>query len=942
MQRGLVAIYVLRASRVHMCSALVSTVLIFRPPVSQNNIITFVDDNAGEYHSAPSVSDPTFERGDDTIAGLGDWFSRPVRIRQIQWSENSNIDINFSPWYDYFNNPEIYAKIKGFSRLRCKMHVKLIINASPFQYGLGIMAYKPLATTVNTRVDFSGGVLNNTTNTVDEFIMGLTQRMHAHFMPQYSKGCEMELPFVYYKDWLPLEQGLSHLQDMGVVNVYSYDALRSAATTNASPISIAIYAWATDVKLAGPSMSLQSDEYSERPVSTVASAVANAANALVDIPFLAPFARATNMAATNVGRIARFFGFSNPPLIDPVHSMRLNYTANLCSPDIPTQVEKLSMDPKNELTVDSRTVGLDGEDHMTIKHMLDRDVYFARCTWSATSAPDTAIWSTYINPDVSFVSPVTANLGNGVRVSMTPASLISQMFAHWRGPITYKFVAAASQFHRGRLRLSYDPNGPWSNAELGTARLYQKVWDLSTSNTFEFTVPFMAPSTWLRPFGGATNSFTTNGNRFWDSAQGTPSLPYNNFTGSSPYWNGCLRVDVMNELTAPSNVDAMIFVYINCKDVEFANPQNLGVDFSHAILQSDDITISDSVTQETIPVVDNTDHVYDVYMGEKIVSTRQIIHRANYWDTIRPGFFGAFDIMPSFNILTATWRSLMIKWSIPRLPMPFIVLPPNASNGNTAGFPNWDTWDRSGVANAFGSNARTLPITLLSSCYVGWRGSVVWRGFMEKRVDNTDVQITSLKLNRDLASATGMRPNDLTGPTNVNSAWNTLRGGHVTRLYDGGVDPTGLGGAGGVGGILLSSASDFYGYQNGDNIGVSKAAPHYTPQLEAVVPQYSNLRMHGGNPLYYFPFGSGYVDSSKSYATSGDTFDNIAITMNLTTNRSNTPLPFGKMFDVPAISLYAHGGVDYTNFMFVNVPTLWRYTASATGTVPRLAPENND
>ncbi len=848
----------------------------------------------------------------------------------------------FNPWLNYFSHPEIYAKIKGFCRLRCKLHVKLIINASPFQYSLGIMSYRPLCGD-GTVPAFSGGELANYTTLVNDTpsLMVHTQYPHAHFMPQMSKGCEMELPFIYFKDWIPLENSnLTHLRDMGRMTLLSYDVLRTASSSaSANPISVSVYAWASDVQLAGPSMSLQADEYAERPVSTVASAVAGAAGALQAIPPLAPFARATMMVANGIASVARFFGFSNPPVIDPVHNMRLSYAANLCSPEIPTQIEKLSMDPKNELTVDPRTVGLDGVDHMTIKHILDRDVYFSTVMWQASDAPDIPLFGMDINPAVSDLTSVTGVVGNGFKVQMTPGALMSQMFAHWRGPIKLKFVAACSAFHRGRLRISYDPNGRWGSTDLGTARLYQKVWDLSTANTFEYEIPFMAASTYLSTFRAASGG-SRLANRTWEERSATAGITYTSAT-----FNGCLRVDVMNELTAPAAVDVPIFVYINTGQVEFANPITIDAtgQFTHAALQS--LEVDDEVQSETIPVIDKIDHRNDVYMGERIVSTRQLIHRATYWDTLRPSYVGAPD-NASFSPTASNWRSITIKWIFPRLPMPFAIFSSGASGRAPAN--GWLPWNWFGDFSSFaryGSNCRTTPLSLLSMCYVGWRGSVVWRGFLEGTNQPIDsgIHIDELTLSREiLASPAALRPVDnstLAAPANFEM--NVLRGGAVVKVVDGGADPaTDITGSGWIA-LANVRLADVYSDLDTKAIGVSRACPDNTPNIEAVVPQYSNLRMHAGNPNYYVPAGSGY-NTTFSYATIGDTYDNVSLVARLSTARGTTPASVFTRLEVPPIDMYVHGGVDFTNFMFLAVPTLYRYSTTTANVLPTVAGQNDD
>lgn len=918
--------------------------------------MTFIDDNVGEVHAAPSITDPTFHRGEDHAAPFSGWFSRPLRVASYSWSEGTQLAEGFNPWMKYFSNPEVYSKIKGFSRLRCKLHVKLLINASPFQYSLGVMSYRPLAG--NTSIPaFSGGELDDYYNINNSFssLMSYTQMPHAHFEPQYSKGCEMELPFIYHMDWLPLESSdLAHLKEMGRLSIASYEVLRTAAAvTSANPINVSVYVWASEVELAGPSMSLQSkDEYSYRPVSTTASAIASAAHSLESVPAIAPFARATGVMASSLGNMAALFGFSNPPVIDPVHSMRINYAANLASTDIPTQIEKLSLDPKNELCVDSRTIGLDGVDHMSIRHIMDRDIFFTNFRWEATDVVDTVLFQTYVNPAVSVVS---AYIGASTKcmcssVQMVPAAMLGTMFENWKGPITFKFVVAASQFHRGRLRITYDPAGPWSNSVSGSMRLYQKIWDLSISNTFEFEVPYMAVAAYLKTYDACVTqdnpALVPPESSFW-APRGMNVRP----TYNSQYFNGAFRVDVMNELTAPAPIGVPIFVYVNTKDVEFANPTS-GASMSQISmvkLQSEDVMIvADEITHETIPIVDNVDNLPHVYMGEKVVSLRNILHRSAYWDNIRPSFLGS-TANPGYDPLAtgATMKNALVRWILPRLPMPFSVMrTENASGlptqGTYDGTPPWSSFNTTIAGfpsnTNYGCNARTTPLALITSCYTGWRGSVVWRAFINQNFSpqpnsSVSTHLDSLHIDRDQVSCDVQRPLDNSGIGGAfYSKFNVLQTGGVAEALAQ-ISPG-------------TTASTLISYLNNDYeslgvtvrnqfSGVSKATPDHVPTVDAILPHYSPNRMLSGNPQYYFPVASGYSIPTTGAYNNLDTFS-----INARYASYNNGSTAASLLFAPDISLYNHAGVDFTCFNFLAVPTVYVYNAkpalATTFTTPSL------
>lgn len=866
------------------------------------------------------------------MATFETWFSRPLKIATIPWPENGSIGQNIYPWYEYFSHPEVYAKIKGFSRLQAKMHIKLVVNASPFQYSLGLMSYRPLCGAASSTC-YSGGEFAQLEFNTNSALMVHTQYPHTFFSPEYSKGAEMELPFVYWKDWFdlvgPTSANLTTLRDMGRLTVQSFTELRnSSGTASANPITISVFAWVSDLKLAGPSMTLQSDEYSDRPVSTIASAVSSAAGAFLTIPPLAPFARATMMISGAIGSVAKFFGFSNPPVIDPVHTMRIGYSANLASPDIPTQVEKLSLDPKNELCVDPRTVGLSGVDEMSIAHILDRETYFTKFTWYAYDAPDTSLFGMDINPAVAIVQAqdVASVLGSAVKVQMTPGALMSQMFAYWRGPIKLKFVCACSQLHRGRIRITYDPSGRWGSSELGNMRLYQKVWDLATANSFEMEIPYMSTTGFSSTFQAAGNG-NSSSNKFWEERASSSGTTYN-----SSVFNGCIRVDVMNELTATVATAVDVFVFINCKGVEFAKPTDMdhvSGQFSPFELQAD-ISVSDAVVRESIDVSSTSDQSYNVYCGEVVRSTRNLIHRANRWSTIKPTFLPAAGVtdFSGFNTRTANWRYMFIRWIFPRMPLPFYTSATVLDRR-----PPWSYHVIPSVSEGFGCSSPTTTMSLLSMCYVGWRGSIVWRGFYSRPLVSDNLRIESSAIRRHDKSWNTIRSVDtstFSSPGKLSS--NVLQGGQVETA----LNNTGAGNTDYL--YFTTRFLDALGanyFKSSSKSGISKSNPYNTPQLEAVIPMYSKLRMYPGNPQTY-------IEKCSTTSFYDGTCDNVTIEEVLNGNYGAGPMPIDVADSHPALDLYVHGGVDYTNFGFLAVPTLYRYQTTTLTLLPQFAPEYLD
>ena len=546
----------------------------------------------------------------------------------------------------------------------------------------------------------------------------------------------MVLPFLYYKNWINLDTTLKEIQTLGRLRIQSVAPLQTTSTPATQPIVVTIFAWCDYHKESAPSYSLQAgDEYAQRPISVTSSAISAAARAMAKIPVLRPYAMATSMVMEAVGNIARYFGFSNPPVITDVKAIRPNYMNQFASPEISVQIDKLSYDPKNEVTVDPRTVGLTGKDEMDIATICDRDVLIDVCPWNATDTVTTPLLVLHVGPQFSF--SVT---GSGavttmpiVKAQMTPSAHIGCLFDMWTGSITYRFTSVASQFHRGRLLVSFDPDGfkpGYTSAAYTGPRTISKVWDISQNSDFEFTVPYMAPTGYLKT-GGLINQTTDRGIMLF----ARPTLP---FSAPSPYYddalyNGSIVVSVLNALTSNDpSANINIVTRYNCKDVEFAVPKDLDIPISAYALQSGEehalAAEPDDVVEATVPHTDCSGHV--IYTGEIVRSLRHALHRTNY--VFSAPIYTIYqvpktvysDVIPS---LSGPVANAYGRWS-GAFVMPHIPLFPGRSISSPVGGLNAG-WTVSNTGSAI-ADTRIAPPTataFIAAAYAGWRGSSVYR-----------------------------------------------------------------------------------------------------------------------------------------------------------------------------------------------------------------------
>jgi hypothetical protein len=575
--------------------------------------VQFLDETSGSSLTYNPILDSSVYEDIQPGIELQEFLSRPVLIQTLAWSQAMSPSMigNFKPWYDYFNSVPIKKKLDNYAFVSCNLKLKFIINASPFYYGSSLVSYRPLS-------DYASDTIVTESGNAEHMLY--SQRPHLWLFPQTNQGGEMTLPFFLHKNWLDVALA-TDFQAMGRIYVNIVDTLKSANGATGSQIDIQVFAWAEDVRLLGPTVTLAlqaKDEYQSRTVSKMASAIATTMGMMSKIPIIGPYMTATGMAASAVGSIAHLFGYTNVPNISDVDAFKPSPFPQFASPEISTPVEKLTLDPKNELTIDPRTVGLSPVDELAITNIITRESYLLTIPLASTDAVDTLLFSALVNPVMFRLGAATPP--DLPRVYESPLSYISRMFVHWRGDLIFRFRFICTQYHKGRIRITYDPVGPITTSSPAYSTAFNQVIDIGAENDIEITVPYMQGLPWL------------------DCDATFSALKYN--VGSSALAraatldNGTITIRVVNPLTAPvATTDMGIQVFVRAADnFEFAYPRDIPrvQIFS---LQSQDVYSGPLKILAGNAAGRLPDDRYLVNMGENCTSLRQLLRRTNYVNT---------------------------------------------------------------------------------------------------------------------------------------------------------------------------------------------------------------------------------------------------------------------------------------------------------------------
>jgi hypothetical protein len=97
---------------------------------------------------------------------------------------------------------------------------------------------------------------------------------------------------------------------------------------------------------------------------------------------------ASQIGAKTVASVASALGFSNPPVIEDTKPIKNQGIPQLAAPEISYPVEKLTIDPKNELTVDPAVLGLPNHDELSLHHLASKEAYVCTFSWSTADLSD--------------------------------------------------------------------------------------------------------------------------------------------------------------------------------------------------------------------------------------------------------------------------------------------------------------------------------------------------------------------------------------------------------------------------------------------------------------------------------------------------------------------------------------------------------------------------
>lgn len=677
----------------------------------------FEDIAGSQVDRITGVQPETLDTGQVNLLDMGDFLSRPIKLAQGTATLGSNFTMAIDVWEEFLSHASVRAKLRNYAYLRGKLKVRITVSGTPWHFGKLQVSYQPLAK-FNANLDYLVPQLGTSQRICA--LTYLSQAKGSRVIDVHdNKPLEIECPFIspqpmgrlFNKSPLILAaaDGYDDFDGFGTLYINSIGTIEAVAGGSpATSVGVQVYAWMEDLQLGCPTGTVIevstesdtkqiSDERVVGPVERISSKLASAASFMSKVPIIGPFATAAVAPLKAVSSVASLFGFSYPTIIDKPSRVKNEPFQNSSQFIGCDTGQRLTIDPKQELSVDPRSTGTE-EDEMAYSHIASVETLIDQFVWSSSDGQlASSIWMAPVNPRIAKRILVAAGPPPQYVVAPSALAFVATTHEWWRGDITFRFEVICSKFHRGSLAILYEPNISQNvviDTVLDLNKQYVTRIDLQTTTDFEFTVKWAFPRPWARVMP--------------DSLMG--DLGTVGFLGDAlfEYANGYIAVIPYTELQSPDGSDITINVYIKSDNMHF-NRYNLAkIPTARPSIEAD--TVFSPATPNPVENMDlnNTtateDNISLFTFGEQPISYRSALRRFSPWRNNSTLKLTAAYNGPILRYITYPWST------------------PTPSYGSAAS---------DSTPNLFG---------YLRLAYLGFRGGIKWRFSLAGPVSTTYYQ----------------------------------------------------------------------------------------------------------------------------------------------------------------------------------------------------------
>lgn len=464
-----------------------------------SSVVRIADDTVGVHaeHVLPTVFrgylDGIKAPDTETLAG---WAKRPVALTSGLFTTTDTGIL--------YNNalttpPAFYtAKWSNVYALRYNVRLILQVNATRFQAGRYILAYIPYGggTAFSRDPYYRMRIANLTT---------ISQLPHVEIDLAKQTHATLDIPYCHIAPALEFRSATSTFsQSMFHIILRPYVALQAGGGDTTCPYTLWMSFQDIEFVSAAANQGLIAEDQMANigekeaaaagigPVSGILAKVSTATGIMGQLPLLGPYAMSVSWISDVLSRSAQAMGWSKPLSLaapDRVVRQVLPFSA---TSDVSVNGHPLGVSAKNSVISHSGISGT-AVDEMSFDFIKSQYAYIQTVNWFSSDTTGVAIWAWDIRPQ-NFVT--THSKG----ICPSPVAFLSLFHEYYRGGFKFRFKLVKTEFHRGRLMISYTPYTIGGTASVYTydqaCAVYREIIDISTASEFEVCVPYMSVKPW--------------------------------------------------------------------------------------------------------------------------------------------------------------------------------------------------------------------------------------------------------------------------------------------------------------------------------------------------------------------------------------------------------------------------------------------------------------
>lgn len=183
---------------------------------------------------------------------LGNFLSRPFVVATGQWTATSPLFLDVDVFNLWAQNTAVSNKLSNYAFIRGKMCTRVVVDSTPFNYGL-----------VHVSLLAGAKSINISATNANMYTTYLTQRPGGYINPSYHKSVDLKSTMIHRGEWYSLDGNGSHTYSEYGVNLTlcTISGLQSATGNSTTTVTYRIYAWMEDVELAGTTYVVQSADF---------------------------------------------------------------------------------------------------------------------------------------------------------------------------------------------------------------------------------------------------------------------------------------------------------------------------------------------------------------------------------------------------------------------------------------------------------------------------------------------------------------------------------------------------------------------------------------------------------------------------------------------------------------------------------------------------------